>query len=153
VHLAWALHNDGNPEGGRRLFNVVVVPIAIGSMAKARASALTSRASGANYNREQMIDSLLYPSKQVLVGYQQTVIVTKDDEVQTGVIRKEDDQEVVLLDSASQSHTIKTSAIKERSDGAISLVMPDGLFETWSREEFGDLDDLSEWTEKAAANR
>ena len=42
----------------------------------------------AKYNRAFLVESVLYPSKQILDGYHSTVISTKDGESYTGFVRR-----------------------------------------------------------------
>src|SRR5262249_27847397 len=54
---------------------------------------------GAKYDRRQLIEAVLYPSKQILDGYQQTRVVTADGQVRVGIIRGETPDEITLLDA------------------------------------------------------
>ncbi|HEV8606988.1 MAG TPA: PVC-type heme-binding CxxCH protein [Tepidisphaeraceae bacterium] len=93
---------------------------------------------GAKYDKAKLIESVLYPSRQILDGYQQTIIRTKKNAVEAGAVRGETDGEVTLLDSAGQKIVIKKSEIKTRKFSDISL-MPEGLHTGLRPEEFVDL--------------
>jgi putative heme-binding domain-containing protein len=93
---------------------------------------------GAKYDRTFLIESVLYPSKQILDGYQQTIIRLKDGDVQSGVIKAETDKDITLFDASANKTVIEKSDIKEREPGKLSL-MPEGLHTSLKPEEFSDL--------------
>ncbi len=93
---------------------------------------------GTKYDRQFLIESILYPSKQILDGYQQTIIRMKDGDAQSGVVKVETDTEVTLFDAAAQKIVIKKTDIKEREPSKLSL-MPEGLHTSLKPEEFSDL--------------
>src|SRR5436305_8708628 len=67
---------------------------------------------GAKYDRAKLIESVLYPSKQIFDGFQQTIIKTKDDDVIAGIIKSESDTEITLYDSGAQKIIVKKSDVK-----------------------------------------
>jgi putative heme-binding domain-containing protein len=93
---------------------------------------------GAKYDKAKLVESVLYPSRQILDGYQQTIIRTKKNAVEAGAVRGETDGEVTLLDSAGAKIVIKKSEIKTRKFSDLSL-MPEGLQTGLKPEEFADL--------------
>jgi putative membrane-bound dehydrogenase-like protein len=93
---------------------------------------------GTKYDRTFLIESVLYPSKQILDGYQQTILRMNDGDVQSGVIKGETDTEVTLFDASATKTVVKKSDIKEREHGKLSL-MPEGLQTSLKPEEFADL--------------
>jgi putative heme-binding domain-containing protein len=93
---------------------------------------------GSKYDRAFLIDSVLYPNKQILDGYQQTIVRLKDGDVQSGVVRAETDKEITLFDAAAEKMTIAKDDIKEREHSKLS-VMPEGLHTGLKPEEFADL--------------
>lgn len=90
------------------------------------------------YPREHLIEDVLYPSKQIESGYQQTIIKTKDGDVQSGVVRQETDEEVTMYDSTARKIVIRKSDIAQRKLSNLS-VMPEGLQAGLSHEQFADL--------------
>lgn len=92
----------------------------------------------AKYNRAQIIESVLYPSKQIESGYEQTIIRTKDGNVQAGVVRGETDAEVTLYDSSANKIVIRKADIDVRKTSNVS-VMPEGLQAGLSHQQFADL--------------
>jgi putative heme-binding domain-containing protein len=92
----------------------------------------------AKYPRPFIIESVLYPSKVILDGYQQVLFRTKDDEDVGGIVRNETAEEVTIIDSGGVMHVLKKSNIASRKVSQISL-MPEGLQSGLSVAEFSDL--------------
>jgi putative membrane-bound dehydrogenase-like protein len=94
---------------------------------------------GGKYPRDFLVDSILYPSKQILDGYQQTIIRRKSNgNVETGILRAETDAEVTLIDSTGKKIVIQKSDIDVRKVSNISM-MPEGLQTGLKPEEFSDV--------------
>jgi len=93
---------------------------------------------GAQYSRELLIESLLYPSRSIREGYQVFTVKTRGGDVFDGLFKGETDSAVNLLDSAGTLQVIPKSQITSRRASAISL-MPEGLQSALSLEEFADL--------------
>jgi len=93
---------------------------------------------GAQYSRELLIESVLYPSRSIREGYQVFTVKTKTGDFYDGLFKGETDSAVMLLDSAGTLNTIPKSQITSRRASAISL-MPEGLQSALSLEEFADL--------------
>jgi putative heme-binding domain-containing protein len=93
---------------------------------------------GMRQNRAQIIESVLYPSKVILDGYQQVFFYMTDDEDYSGIIRSETADTVTLIDSLGVTNLLDKSKIKNRKISQISL-MPEGLQSCLSLEEFADL--------------
>jgi len=93
---------------------------------------------GMKQNRAQIIESVLYPSKLILDGYQQVFFYMKDDEDFSGIVRAETTDTVTVIDSLGATNILQKSKIKSRKISQISL-MPEGLQTGLSQEEFSDL--------------
>ena len=93
---------------------------------------------GTKYDRQFLVDSILYPSKQILDGYHQTILRMKDGDVLSGVVKGETDKEVTLYDASGSKQQVAKDEIKERDHGKLS-VMPEGLQLSLKPEEFADL--------------
>ena len=93
---------------------------------------------GAKYNKAQLVESVLYPSKQILDGYQQTKITTADGKSFAGVVRGETGDSVTLIDAEGRKHVLAKGDIDERKASPLSL-MPDGLQTAISLQDFADL--------------
>jgi putative heme-binding domain-containing protein len=92
----------------------------------------------AKYSRADVIESVLYPSKQILDGYQQVLFETKNDDDVSGVVRLETATNLTVVDSAGIKHVLDKSNITSRKTSKISL-MPEGLQDGLSLLEFSDL--------------
>ena len=90
------------------------------------------------YNRAQLIESVLYPSKQIAPGYEQTQIRTKDGNVQSGVVRNETDKEIALYDSSANKIVVRKADIDVRKISPVSI-MPEGLQAGLTHQQFADL--------------
>ena len=89
---------------------------------------------------EQLVDSILRPSKLIDKNYAQVSVLDADGRVRTGVRISESDEEIVLRNLADPNPiTIKLDDIEEVKDSEASL-MPDNLArQLKSRKEFDDL--------------
>jgi len=92
----------------------------------------------AKYPRSFIVESVLYPSKQILDGYQQVNFQTKDGDEVSGIVRNESAEEVTVIDSSAVTHLLKKSNIISRKTSQISL-MPEGLQTGLTLSEFSDL--------------
>jgi putative heme-binding domain-containing protein len=93
---------------------------------------------GAKYDRAKLVESVLYPSKQIFDGYQQTLIRTKDGNTYAGSVRGETQDELTLLDAENRKTVIKKASIDRRKVSELSL-MPEGLHTGLKPQEFADL--------------
>jgi len=89
---------------------------------------------------EQMVDSILRPSKLIDKQYAQVSVLTDDGLVQTGVRISESKKEIVLRNLAQlEPITIDQEDIEEIMESKVSL-MPENLTrQLKSRKEFDDL--------------
>jgi len=92
---------------------------------------------GASSPLDYVIDSLLYPAKNVKEGYNTVVVQTDDGQVLTGIQVTRSDAELVLRDATGKEVKIPTADIDEESAG--TSLMPAGLIDSLSREELADL--------------
>lgn len=93
---------------------------------------------GLKYTRMQLIESVLYPSKQILDGYHQAFVVTKSEEEVSGIIRQETAEVLTLVDAEAKLHTIRKADLKLKKESQLSL-MPEGLQGGLSLQDFADL--------------
>ena len=93
---------------------------------------------GAKYDRAKIVESLLYPSKQIFDGYEQTLIRTKDGTTYAGGVRGETPDELTLVDAENHKTVIKKANITGRKVSEVSM-MPDGLHTSLKPEEVADL--------------
>jgi putative membrane-bound dehydrogenase-like protein len=93
---------------------------------------------GSRYDRAKLIESVLYPSKQIFDGYEQTLVRTKDGNTYAGAVRGETDGELTLIDAENRKTVIRKSDVDRRKVSELSL-MPEGLYTALKPEEFTDL--------------
>ena len=93
---------------------------------------------GAKYPREELIASVLYPSAKIASGYEPVTLATDDGKVLTGVIKGETAESIDVEDAESKRVRVPKDRIEERKRSDVSL-MPNGLAEGLTREDFADL--------------
>jgi putative heme-binding domain-containing protein len=93
---------------------------------------------GASAQPDYLVESLLLPSKAVKEGYHALRIVTADEKVIQGVRVREADGVLVLRTAEDKEVAIPVNDIVERAPATKSL-MPEGLTETLTEQEFADL--------------
>jgi len=138
---SFAAGNKGKADRGKTLFND---PKGIGCI-KCHAVAGLGGTVGPDltgiatrYPREELVHSVLYPSAKIFSGYEPTVVATTDGKVITGIVKSDNAEGLVIEDIDAKKHTIKKDQIEERRISDVSL-MPNGLAEGLSREDFADL--------------
>jgi putative heme-binding domain-containing protein len=92
---------------------------------------------GASAQPDYLVESLLYPSAKIKEGFHSVNITTKDEEVITGIVVKENDKEVILRNAANEELSVAKANISQRANG-LSL-MPNGLVDRLLPEERFDL--------------
>jgi putative heme-binding domain-containing protein len=86
----------------------------------------------------QLVESVLWPRRQVKEGYTAVTVVTADGKVRTGYPERETDRDLVLRDPPTGATTrIAKAEIEERRD--VGTLMPDGLAAGMSRNQLRDL--------------
>ena len=89
---------------------------------------------------EQLVESLLYPSKLIDKEYVQVTVITNDGKQQTGIRESENDKEILLRNLAQPKPvSVQKDDIDEIFESPISL-MPENLVrQLKNRQEFDDL--------------
>jgi putative heme-binding domain-containing protein len=93
---------------------------------------------GSKYNRVQLIDEVLYPSKNILDGYESFAVELTTGRTLVGIIRGETADELTLIDAAGAKQVIKQSDVDSKKKTGKS-VMPDGLQGGLTPADFADL--------------
>lgn len=90
-------------------------------------------------NRQKLIESILEPSREISPYFLTWVITTKSGKVHTGMIVSENNVgDIELGDQQGQILRLQRQEIEERAPSPIS-VMPQGLHQRMTRQEFADL--------------
>ncbi len=90
------------------------------------------------FGRDQLIESVIEPSRQIVEGYRPQAIALKDGRTLTGLIKDESADELTLVTVDATKHRLKKSAIEERGISSTSI-MPVGLAAGLTTQEFTDV--------------
>ena len=93
---------------------------------------------GARLTREQLLESLLTPSKTIAKGYETWTLTLKDGTQQTGFLVHRSDQEVTLKLATGQPLRVQNAQIASQKLLPTSL-MPEGLLQTMTEQEAADV--------------
>jgi putative heme-binding domain-containing protein len=91
-----------------------------------------------NKSRQQILDSILYPSREIAPDFVLYSIELTDDELLSGVIVKRSADELTLRDPTGADHPVRTSQIKSTRPQRLSA-MPEGLLTGLSPQQIADL--------------
>ena len=93
---------------------------------------------GAGLPVEIIIESVVWPRRQIKEGYLSTTITTRDNQVVSGHLKHEDKQRIVIEDAATRTRkTLAPGNVAQRQDAG--TVMPPGLTAQLNRKELRDL--------------
>jgi putative heme-binding domain-containing protein len=90
------------------------------------------------YKKEELMTSVLEPSKVIAQGYETIVISTKKGKTLNGVFKGETGDSVSLMDNEGVLHTVAKKDIDERAFSPISI-MPNGLSDGMTLQDFADI--------------
>src|SRR5205823_10380636 len=91
-----------------------------------------------NRGAERLIEDILDPSRNVDPAFRVTLFTLKSGEVESGLIRREEGETVVVADTTGKERSIPKSEIASRRESALSL-MPDNLADVIKPEDFNHL--------------
>ncbi len=92
---------------------------------------------GANKPREYILESIVFPNKQIAQGFESLLVTTKDGTSYAGVVKSENDTDLVLNSPEDGLVTIKKTNITARERGLSS--MPEGLSTLLTKHDLRDL--------------
>jgi putative heme-binding domain-containing protein len=93
---------------------------------------------GLKYQREDLMTSVLEPSKVIAQGYETIVVTTMRGTTLTGVFKGETADAVNLMDNEGKAHSVPKKDIEERSFSPVST-MPNGLSDGMTLQDFADV--------------
>jgi putative heme-binding domain-containing protein len=93
---------------------------------------------GKDRTKDDLLDSLLEPSRRIDPPYVPYLLATKSGRTVTGLLVKKDANEVVLRDAQNQEVRVKTAEVEQLAPGRQSL-MPDGLLRDCTAQQAADL--------------
>lgn len=85
-----------------------------------------------------IIESILKPSKEIASGFEPILIITKEGQYVTGIIKREDASAIEVIDSQGRVSRVPTDRIQQKAPQKTSL-MPENFGEILTVEEFHDL--------------
>jgi len=138
--LSSEVTNEGDADNGAKVFRSpslgCIACHAVGGEGGTLGPELS--AVGAGLPVDLLIESVLWPERQVKEGYFATTIVTETGEMASGYLESEDASRVVVRDAATGNlRTIRAAEIVSREDAG--TLMPPGLAAGLSRTELRDL--------------
>jgi putative heme-binding domain-containing protein len=93
---------------------------------------------GSVRQERDLLESILFPSASFTQSYEPVLVDTTDGDRHSGIVRRNDADEVHLVTGPTQELKLPRSAVKEMRPGSVS-VMPTGLEQQLTPEELGDL--------------
>ncbi len=93
---------------------------------------------GAVYERRTLAEHILFPDKLIHGAYRSHLLKLRSGEVLSGVLRREDPDEIVLADADGRAIRVRRADVEERRVAERSI-MPAGLADGLSAAEFADL--------------
>jgi putative heme-binding domain-containing protein len=140
-YAAFAKKNPGDPGKGRKLFfDAAGVACSKCHAVKGEGGAVGPDLTtvGSQFNRQVLIESILYPSKAIREGYQQVMVELKNGDSISGAVKADSTELLTLQDTDGRLHAIRKADMAERRTSELSL-MPEGLHAALSLEDFADL--------------
>ncbi len=137
----FAVVNRGDPTRGKALFFSEQGPGCFRCHAVAGVGPLVGpdlRDVGTKYPRAELITSILEPSQRIQDGYRATNLVLADGDVISGLITKEAEGVLTMVDATARPRTLRTDQVRSRKESKLSA-MPSGLAEPLRRQELADL--------------
>ena len=92
----------------------------------------------AKYDRAQILDQILNPSKLIAPEFKLLSLTLRDDTELSGFVRRRSGAELVLRDEALKDHVLPLASIKEARESALSS-MPEGMLAPLTAQEAADL--------------
>lgn len=90
------------------------------------------------YNRAQLLDQILYPSKTVAPEFKSVTLTLKDDTELLGFIVRRDANQIILRTETGGERTIAAADVSEFRESALSA-MPEGLLAALTAQEAADM--------------
>lgn len=93
---------------------------------------------GAIRTSQDLLESIIYPSRSFVRSYETTEIETVSGELFMGVIKSETSDSYRIMDAGGLMHEVFKDQVEELTNGSVSL-MPHGYGELLSRQELSDI--------------
>lgn len=92
---------------------------------------------GSKQTREYLLESIVEPNRQIAQGYETVVLVLKNGQTRSGIVKAESEREIRLITSEGQIVIVPKEEIDERLRGRSA--MPDDVMKFLSKSELRDL--------------
>jgi len=92
---------------------------------------------GSRQNREYLLESIVLPNAKIAQGFEGVILKLKDGRVLSGVVKKETDKDLQIVDADSHFTTVPLSDIVARQRG--QSAMPEGLAQLLTKRDLRDL--------------
>jgi quinoprotein glucose dehydrogenase len=92
---------------------------------------------GARHDRNYILESIVFPNKQIAQGFESVIITLNNGTAYAGIVKSENDKQIVLNSPEDGIVTIARADIKSRDRGLSA--MPEGMGELLSKRELRDL--------------
>jgi putative heme-binding domain-containing protein len=93
---------------------------------------------GSSRNREQLVNSILYPSREIAPQFATWNFELHSGKTVSGMIVRENEGNLVVGDADGTHIELKTEEVANRRSGAASI-MPENLFDRLTPQEFADI--------------
>ena len=91
----------------------------------------------AQKDRRYLLESIVFPNRQIAQGYESVMVTLKNDESYAGVFKSENDNELVINTPQSGLVTVKKRDIETRQKSLSP--MPEGMAQILSKRDLRDL--------------
>tara|TARA_R110002095_G_scaffold147182_3_gene127265 strand:+ start:4471 stop:7755 length:3285 start_codon:yes stop_codon:yes gene_type:complete len=92
---------------------------------------------GIDKDRRYLLEAIVAPNKSIAKGFETTMLAMLDGKVLVGIVRKEDDKELILMDAKGTISRVLKADIDERASG--KSAMPDEIVKQLSKDDLRDL--------------
>lgn len=92
---------------------------------------------GIDKDRRYLLEAIVAPNKAIAKGFETTMLAMLDGKVLVGIVRKEDDKEIVLMDAKGTITRVAKEDIDERASG--KSAMPEEIVKQLSKDDLRDL--------------
>ncbi|GDY20565.1 glucose dehydrogenase [Verrucomicrobiota bacterium] len=92
---------------------------------------------GARLSREQLLESIVFPNRQIAAGFENVVVVLKTGGTRAGVVKSETADELVLHSLEDGLMRVAKATIQSRTTGLSA--MPEGVAQVLTRRELRDV--------------
>ena len=92
---------------------------------------------GARQTRDYLLESIIYPNAKIAPGFESVILRLKDGKVITGIVKKETDGQLELVDADGHRIEVDKANIQSRERG--QSAMPEGFGKLLSKRDIRDL--------------